>query len=85
MIAVRPFVASLGAGLLLSLGVLAPGSSVAIAVAAPILAQTHGQPASKIGGPSFPNPHSANECDQFGCIDATPGGLGGVEQFVSRR
>jgi hypothetical protein len=56
MIAVRPLVAALGAGLLLSLGVLASSSSASIAAAAPILAQTDGQPASNSAGPSFPNP-----------------------------
>src|SRR5216683_1575076 len=56
MIAVRTHIAVLGAGLLLSLGVLAPSSSASIAAAAPILAQTDGQPASTSGGPSFPNP-----------------------------
>src|SRR5260370_13915731 len=55
MIAVRTHIVVLGGGLLLSLGVLAPSSSASIAVAAPILAQTDGQPASN-SGPSFPNP-----------------------------
>ena len=56
MIAVRPLLGALGAGVLLSLGILAPPSSASIAAAAPILAQTDGQPASNSGGPSFPNP-----------------------------
>ena len=56
MIAFRPLLGALGAGVLLSLGILAPPSSASIAAAAPILAQTDGQPASNSGGPSFPNP-----------------------------
>jgi len=55
MIAVRPVIAALGTGLLLSLGVLAPPSPAVIAVAAPILAQTDGQPVTNSGGPSFPS------------------------------
>ena len=56
MIAVRPLLGALGAGVLLSLGIHARPSSASIAAAAPILAQTNGQPASNSGGPSFPNP-----------------------------
>jgi len=55
MIAVRPVIAALGAALLLTLGVLAPPSTGAIAVAAPILTQTAGQPATGGGEPSFPS------------------------------
>ncbi len=55
MIAVRPVIAALGAGLLLSLGVLALPSPAVIALAAPILAQTDGQPVTDSGGPSFPS------------------------------
>ena len=55
MIVLRPPLGALGAGVLLSIGVLAAIIGLACR-AVPILAQTDEPPASNRGGPSSPNP-----------------------------
>ena len=55
MIATRPLLAALCAGLLLASWLLAPSSNAPVAAAAPVVFQEGGQPTTDGGGPSLPS------------------------------